>query len=77
MHARNALPRHGADGEESNEPNNGEAAAFEMTVAGPRRYHYRDLAAATGGFAEENLLGRGGFGSVYQGSLPTCNEDEI
>jgi hypothetical protein len=77
--ARNAQPRHGADdSEESDEPNNGEvAAAFEMTVAGPRRYCYRDLAAATGGFAQENLLGRGGFGSVYQGSLPTSNEDEI
>jgi hypothetical protein len=64
-HARNRRPRQGADSEESDERNNGEAAAFEMSVAGPRRYYYRDLAAATGGFAEENLLGRGGFGSVY------------
>ncbi|XP_066340344.1 L-type lectin-domain containing receptor kinase IX.1-like [Miscanthus floridulus] len=76
-HARNRRPRQGSDSEESDEQNNGEAATFEMSVAGPRRYYYRDLAAATGGFADENLLGRGGFGSVYQGRLPgSSNEDD-
>ena len=44
-------------------------ADFEKGVAGPRRYHYRELAAATGNFDEENKLGSGGFGPVYRGYL--------
>ena len=36
---------------------------------GPRRYRYHELAAATSNFAEEEKLGRGGFGNVYRGSL--------
>ncbi|KAI5003949.1 hypothetical protein ZWY2020_031192 [Hordeum vulgare] len=44
-----------------------EQAEFEKGV-GPRRYRYHELAAATKGFAKEGKLGRGGFGSVYQGS---------
>ncbi|TVU09227.1 hypothetical protein EJB05_42677, partial [Eragrostis curvula] len=47
----------------------GEEADFERGVAGPRRYHHRELATATGDFSDENKLGRGGFGSVYKGSL--------
>ncbi len=30
---------------------------------------YAELAAATGGFAASNILGRGGFGPVYRGEL--------
>ncbi|GJM99030.1 hypothetical protein PR202_ga16090 [Eleusine coracana subsp. coracana] len=33
------------------------------------RYHYGELAVATGDFSNENKLGRGGFGSVYQGNI--------
>ncbi|XBI60991.1 hypothetical protein VPH35_041852 [Triticum aestivum] len=41
-------------------------AEFEKGV-GPRRYRYRELAAATNDFAEQGKIGQGGFGSVYQG----------
>ena len=37
--------------------------------AGPRRFHYRDLAVATRNFSQEEKLGEGGFGSVYHGYL--------
>ncbi|XP_062228912.1 alpha-amylase type B isozyme-like [Phragmites australis] len=43
-------------------------AEFEEGL-GPRRYYYRELTTATGNFAEENKLGRGGFGPVYRGYL--------
>ncbi|TVU09255.1 hypothetical protein EJB05_42712, partial [Eragrostis curvula] len=54
----------------------GEEADFERGVAGPRRYQYRELAAATGDFNDANRLGRGGFGSVYQGSLQSDGGDK-
>ncbi|XP_058181380.1 L-type lectin-domain containing receptor kinase V.9-like [Rhododendron vialii] len=38
---------------------------------GPHRFRYKDLFIATKGFKE--LLGRGGFGGVYRGVLPTPN----
>uniref|UniRef100_A0A8I6XJY3 non-specific serine/threonine protein kinase n=1 Tax=Hordeum vulgare subsp. vulgare TaxID=112509 RepID=A0A8I6XJY3_HORVV len=43
-----------------------EQAEFERGVE-PRRYRYRELAAATKDFADEEKLGRGGFGIVYRG----------
>jgi hypothetical protein len=38
---------------------------------GPHRFKYKDLFVATKGFREKELLGRGGFGKVYRGVLPT------
>ncbi|WVZ49555.1 LOW QUALITY PROTEIN: hypothetical protein U9M48_000901 [Paspalum notatum var. saurae] len=40
-----------------------------VAASGPRRYTFGELAAATDNFAEEEKLGRGGFGSVYRGKL--------
>ncbi|CAN6361319.1 unnamed protein product [Urochloa humidicola] len=58
------LQRIAGDGGDSD----AEQAEFEKGV-GPRRYRYQELAAATGNFAEEEKLGRGGFGNVYRGNL--------
>uniref|UniRef100_A0A0D3H5H2 non-specific serine/threonine protein kinase n=1 Tax=Oryza barthii TaxID=65489 RepID=A0A0D3H5H2_9ORYZ len=44
---------------------------------GPRRYNYRELAAATGNFAEEKKLGRGGFGHVYPGCLKIDDQERL
>ncbi|XP_047335062.1 L-type lectin-domain containing receptor kinase IV.1-like [Impatiens glandulifera] len=38
---------------------------------GPHRFKYRDLYFATNGFSDKELLGRGGFGKVYKGILPS------
>ncbi|KAL3536425.1 hypothetical protein ACH5RR_004886 [Cinchona calisaya] len=43
---------------------------------GPHRFKYKDLYIATKGFREKELLGAGGFGTVYKGVLPT-NKMEI
>jgi LRR receptor-like serine/threonine-protein kinase FLS2 len=48
--------------------NNVESRLSTFGVA--RRISYYELVQATNGFSESNLLGRGGFGSVYQGKLP-------
>ncbi|XP_038690060.1 L-type lectin-domain containing receptor kinase S.4 [Tripterygium wilfordii] len=37
---------------------------------GPHRYSYQELKKATRGFRDKELLGFGGFGKVYKGTLP-------
>ncbi|XP_021275118.1 proline-rich receptor-like protein kinase PERK4 [Herrania umbratica] len=37
-------------------------------------FSYEELAAATGGFSQANLLGQGGFGYVHKGVLPNGKE---
>ncbi|CAA0387495.1 unnamed protein product [Arabidopsis thaliana] len=37
---------------------------------GPHRFSYKELFNATKGFKEKQLLGKGGFGQVYKGTLP-------
>lgn len=32
----------------------------------PRRFSFRELKAATGGFSDKNILGKGSFGVVYR-----------
>ncbi|CAL9227278.1 unnamed protein product [Arabidopsis halleri] len=42
---------------------------------GPHRFAYKDLYIATKGFKNSELLGKGGFGKVYKGTLSTSNMD--
>ncbi|XP_043703038.1 L-type lectin-domain containing receptor kinase S.4 [Telopea speciosissima] len=42
---------------------------WELHV-GPNRFSYQELKIATRGFKEKELLGFGGFGRVYRGTLP-------
>jgi serine/threonine protein kinase len=38
---------------------------------GPHRFKFKDLYIATKGFRDKEILGAGGFGRVYRGTLPT------
>uniref|UniRef100_A0ACD5USR6 Uncharacterized protein n=1 Tax=Avena sativa TaxID=4498 RepID=A0ACD5USR6_AVESA len=49
---------------------------WEVTF-GPHRFVYKDLFHATDGFSDRRLLGIGGFGRVYRGSLPKSKAAEI
>ncbi|THG01682.1 hypothetical protein TEA_004410 [Camellia sinensis var. sinensis] len=40
---------------------------------GPHKFSHKILSMVTKGFKERELLGRGGFGRVYRGVLPTSN----
>jgi len=42
----------------------------------PHRFRYKDLYVATNGFKESEVIGTGGFGSVYKGVLST-NGSEV
>ena len=42
---------------------------WELDI-GPHRFSYQELKKATKGFRDKELLGHGGFGRVYRGTLP-------
>jgi hypothetical protein len=64
------------DGDDYQEQNDSRAELERgVAASGPRRYTYRELAAATNNFAEDGKLGRGGFGSVYRGKLAVAGEE--
>ncbi|TYJ40551.1 hypothetical protein E1A91_A04G148200v1 [Gossypium mustelinum] len=46
----------------------------EMVTA-PRKFSYKELRLATNNFADEDLLGEGGFGKVYLGFLRDTNSN--
>ncbi|OMO97234.1 hypothetical protein COLO4_14756 [Corchorus olitorius] len=41
---------------------------------GPHRFPYKDLALATQGFHEKQILGQGGFSKVFKGELPVSKD---
>ena len=41
----------------------------ELCLGNLRRFHFRELQIATNNFSSKNILGRGGFGNVYRGTL--------
>ncbi|KAL2248822.1 UNVERIFIED_CONTAM: L-type lectin-domain containing receptor kinase S.4 [Sesamum indicum] len=43
--------------------------SWELDI-GPHRFSYKELKKATRGFRDKELLGFGGFGRVYKGTLP-------
>ncbi|GMI79709.1 L-type lectin receptor kinase S.4 [Hibiscus trionum] len=45
---------------------------WELEI-GPHRYSYRELKQATNSFSDKTLLGQGGFGRVYKGTLGNPN----
>lgn len=46
--------------------------SWELDV-GPHRFSYEELKKATRSFRDKELLGFGGFGRVYKGTLPSTN----
>ncbi|XP_050262941.1 L-type lectin-domain containing receptor kinase S.4-like [Quercus robur] len=46
--------------------------AWELDI-GPHRFSYKELEKATRGFRDNELLGFGGFGRVYKGTLSNSN----
>ncbi|KAJ6325213.1 hypothetical protein OIU76_012323 [Salix suchowensis] len=48
--------------------------AWELDI-GPHRFSYQELKKATKNFRDEELLGFGGFGKVYKGTLPKSNTE--
>ncbi|GLJ32000.1 hypothetical protein SUGI_0644460 [Cryptomeria japonica] len=56
-----------------------ESFSRELAViqTAPHRYSYKELAAATNNFSDAELLGTGGFGSVYRGNLNAGRNEQL
>ncbi|KAJ4907753.1 Lectin-domain containing receptor kinase VI.4 [Raphanus sativus] len=42
----------------------------------PHRFRYKELFNATDGFNDNRIIGSGGFGTVYKGSITTTDDDD-
>ncbi|KAF7848429.1 hypothetical protein BT93_L1952 [Corymbia citriodora subsp. variegata] len=51
-----------------------EASLETPSIGGFRQVSYEDMVKATDGFSSSNLIGMGGFGSVYKGTLADENK---
>ncbi|CAN1826545.1 Protein NSP-INTERACTING KINASE 1 [Linum perenne] len=49
--------------------NGTESKHEEVSLGNLRRFQFRELQVATGNFSNKNILGKGGFGNVYKGTL--------
>eukprot|EP00873_Tetraselmis_striata_P018748 jgi/Tetstr1/439012/TSEL_027504.t1 len=67
---RRVAPMYEAAAPASPPPRDSVAAAQRQRQQKPREYLYAFLASTCDNFAEERLLGSGGFGKVYRGALP-------
>ncbi|KAF9683243.1 hypothetical protein SADUNF_Sadunf05G0192400 [Salix dunnii] len=80
MYFIKALTRAHVRGEDNRKPQaetiardkvTGEHGKNQSPEDGARSFTFRELAAATRNFREDNLIGEGGFGRVYKGQLET------
>ncbi|KAA8538867.1 hypothetical protein F0562_025559 [Nyssa sinensis] len=51
-----------------------EASTVDTTNIAAQHFTFRELATATKNFRQESLLGEGGFGRVYKGTLQPCGQ---
>ncbi|GLJ20703.1 hypothetical protein SUGI_0377120 [Cryptomeria japonica] len=65
---RQSISTDNVDDSVSSETDSADQSTLDLHVE-PTRISYEQLVSATHGFSEANLLGRGGFGSVYKGTL--------
>ncbi|KAL2317961.1 hypothetical protein Fmac_031837 [Flemingia macrophylla] len=60
----------GCDNDHNDDERGATSVKFDLDRATiPRRFDYKELLAATNGFADDRRLGRGGSGQVYKGVL--------
>ncbi|XP_038720342.1 probable L-type lectin-domain containing receptor kinase VI.1 isoform X2 [Tripterygium wilfordii] len=53
----------------------GDECLEEWELDCPHRFRYRDLYRATKGFKDSEVVGKGGFGVVYRGVIPTSGSE--
>ncbi|KAI4317037.1 hypothetical protein L6164_024949 [Bauhinia variegata] len=66
-----AYANNGGDGRTGDSLEGNGKSGNSPKSSGARSFTFRELAAATRGFKEVNLIGEGGFGRVYKGRLET------